>query len=185
MGEKTEKAWNKFHALLGSGLKVGFETTFLRAVVLDLNPLYEERGLIHDRPNETVKRISEPAAKILSCQNDDAIQIFFEPVLPANSLYRQLIFTRKTRNHWMVAARHGEVSHFGFDSWNSKSLRYLALAYPGLSKNFVPVYFKIQMEGGDFVFLEIWAWDEDSQVVVQGRKVDRKEAPEHLIFAQP
>ncbi|MFH1284530.1 MAG: hypothetical protein ABIH78_03000 [Candidatus Peregrinibacteria bacterium] len=90
----------------------------------------------------------------------------------------------------MVAARHGEVSHFGFDSWNSRSDRYLPLAYPGLSSEFVLAYFKIQEKGGEkgeeFMYLEVWAWDDDDdgKVVVQGRRVSEKEAPESLISAK-
>ncbi len=144
MGE--EKIWNKFHPLFGPDLKVGFETTFPRTAVLDLVPLYKESGLIHEPPtSETVKRIYEPAIKVVgSCLDGEAAQVFFEPVSPTESLFRRLVFARKFEHsaqkprRWMIVARHGEVSHFGFDSWNSKSQRYLSLAYTGLEENFIP-----------------------------------------------
>jgi len=184
--------WNKFHALYGADLKVGFETTFPRTVVLNLYPLYKKSGLIHNHDKEPIKRIYGPAVKILGdCRNGEAAQVFFEPVSQAGLLFRRLVFARKIEHftqkprRWMVAARHGEPIHFGFDSWNSRNERYLPLAYPGKSSQFVPVYFKIQTEGGDFVFLEIWAWDDSGKVVVQGRRVSEKEAPESLISASP
>jgi len=189
-----ERIWNKFHPLFGPDLKVGFETTFRKEVVLDLDPLYEKNGLIHDPPNETVKRVYEPAVKVLgSCLDGEAAQVFFEPVLSAESLFRRLVFMRKIKfssqgpKQWMVAARHGEVSHFGFDSWNSKDQRYLSLAYMGLNEEFIPVYVKIQDNGGKggFIYLEVWAWDVESQVLVQARRVDESEAPGLLHLAKP
>lgn len=186
------KIWHKFHPLFGSYLKVGFETTFPKGTALNLGSLYEKSGLIHDPPNEKVVRVYEPATKILgSCLDGDATQVFFEPVSPANSLFRRLMFFRNTDpkkpRHWMIAARFNETSHFGFDSWNTRNERYLPLAYPseGVDGQFIPVYFKIQTEGGDFVYLEVWSWNEKSNVVIQARRVSEKEAPEHLISARP
>ena len=186
------KIWSKFHPLFGSDLKVGFEMTFSKgAAALDgLNPLYEKSGLIHKPLNETVTRVYEPAVEILgSCKDSDGAQVLFEPALPDGVLFRRLILTRKIDHHsgkprrWMVAARYGEATHFGLGSWNSKDQRYLSLAYPGLNPEFVPVYFKIQMEGGDFVYLEVWAWGSD-KIVVQGRRVRENEVPESLILAR-
>ena len=184
--------WNKFHPIFGPDLKVGFETTFPGATDLDKHPflLYKKFGLIHDPLNESVKRIYEPAVKILgSCLDGEAAQVFFEPVSSFGSLFRRLVFTRKVdRSTWrprlqMMAARHGEVIHFGFDSWNSKSQKYLSLAYPGINE-FMPVYVKIQEKGGKgwFVNLEVWAWDEGEgkNVVVQARRISENEAPESL-----
>ena len=175
------RIWNKFHSLFGPDLKVGFETTFPKEVVLNLDPLYGKSGLIHDSAKESVQRVYEPAVKVLgSCLDGDATQVFFESVSPIGLLFRRLVFAKKRR--WMVAARHGEVSHFGFDSWNSKDQRYLSLAYPGISGQFIPVYVKIQNGKEDFVYLEVWAWDEEGngRIVVQGRHVGEKEAPKSL-----
>jgi len=191
-----ERIWNKFHALYGADLKVGFETTFPKEVVLNLDPLYEKSGLIYNPLNKRTKRIYEPAVKVLgSCLNGWAAQVFFEPVSPTESLFRRLVFARKFEHStqksrcWMVAARHGEVSHFGFDSWNSKDQKYLSLAYPGVSGEFVPVFVKIQEQNNGrkegVIYLEIWAWGEKSQVVVQGRRVDKEETPELLHSAIP
>ncbi len=189
-----ERIWNKFHPLFGPNLKVGFETTFRKEVViLSLDPLYEKSGLVHDSPKESVKRIYEPAIEVRgSCVDGDAAQVFFEPVSPTESFFRRLVFARKFKHsaqkprRWMMAARFGEVVPFGFDSWNSKSQRYLALAYPGLNEEFVPVYVKIQNgKEGSFIYLEVWAWDKDDKVVVQGRRVNEEETPESLHSAIP
>lgn len=86
----------------------------------------------------------------------------------------------------MVAARYGEVSHFGFDSWNSRNEKYLSLAYPGINKQFIPVYVKIQDGKEGFIYLEIWAWDEDGEkIVVQGRRVAENRVPKSLLLAKP
>ncbi len=188
-----ERIWNKFHPLFGPDLKVGFETTFPKEAVLNLDPLYEKSGLIHDSAKESVKRVYEPAIKVLeSCLDGGAAQVFFEPVLSDGSLFRRLVFARKI-NHstqkprpWMVAARHGEVSHFGFDSWNSRNEKYLSLAYPGINEQFIPVYVKIQDGKEGFIYLEIWAWDEDGEkIVVQGRRVAENRVPKSLLLAKP
>lgn len=188
-----EKIWNKFHPLFGPDLKVGFETTFPKTVApADLDPLYEKSGLFRHILGETVRRVYEPAVKIVgSCLDGEVAQVFFEPVPQAGSLFRRLVFSRKLGESqkprcWIVAARHGEIAHFGFDSWNSKDLRYLALAYPGQSDGqFAPVYFKIQeKKGGEkencFVYLEVWALDDEVQVLVCARRIDEKAAPAHL-----
>jgi len=186
-----ERDWRKFHPIFGADFKVAFETTFRKEAILNLGPFYGENGLIHNLPNETVKRIYEPAVQILgSCKDGEAVQVFFEPVLPVESLFRRLVFFRKIYPQkprpWMVAARHGEVSHFGFDSWNSKDQKYLSLAYPGISEQFIPVYVKIQNgKEGSFIYLEVWAWDEDGKVVVQGRRVNEEETPKSLHSAMP
>lgn len=184
------KRWNKFHPLFGPDLKVGFETTFPKSASLDLDPLYEKSGLIHDPPNETTKRVYEPAVKVLgSCFDDEAAQVFFEPALLDGALFKRLVFARKIDRHgkprrWMAAARCGELFHFGFDSWNSRDERYLSLAYPGLNEQFIPVYVKIQdRKEGSFVYLEVWSWDEGNQVVVQARRVSEdseEEIPKSL-----
>ena len=193
----TEKTWNKFHPVFGPDLKVGFETTFPRNAASDLGPLYKKSGLIHDPENRPVKRVYEPATKIVgSCVDGDIAQVFFEPVSQVGSLFRCLVFARKIEaqgpRRWMVAARHGEIVHFGFDSWNSKDQRYLALAYPGKSADgqFMPVYFKIQngKEGGkekNFVYLEVWCLDDEVQALVVARRIDEKGAPEQLRSAVP
>jgi len=193
-----ERLWQKFHPLFGPDLKVGFETTFPNDVILNLDPLYEKSGLVYNPPNETTIRVYEPALQILgSCLDGEAAQVFFEPVSPMGSLFRRLVFTRKVDHptgrprRWMVAARHGELFNFGFDSWNSGDQGYLPLAYPGISEEFVPVYIKIQdgkeeEKKGNFVYLEVWAWDEKGcKVVVQGRRVNEEETPESLHSAMP
>lgn len=190
-----DKIWNKFHALFGADLKVGFETTFPKATVLDLlDPRYGRSELVHYSQKEPVIRVYEPAIKVVgSCLDGDAAQVFFKPVSSDGPLFQRLVFARKFEHfaqkprRWMTAARFGEVAPFGFDSWNSKSQRYLTLAYPGLNEQFVPVYIKIQEKGGDgsFVYLEVWAWDEDGKVVVQGRHVAENGVPDLLRSVKP
>lgn len=187
----ARRIWNKFHPLFGPDLKVGFATTFRKKVVLSLNPLYERSGLIHKPHDESVKRVYEPAIKVLgSCKDGEVAQVFFKPVSPVESLFRRLVFFRKIYSQkpcpWMVAARYGEVSHFGFDSWNSRNEKYLSLAYPGINKQFIPVYVKIQDGKEGFIYLEIWAWDEDGKkIVVQGRRVAENRVPKSLLLAKP
>ncbi len=181
------KVWNKFHQIFGPDLKVGFETTFSKGKEVVLDPLYGKNGLIHDPPDATVKRVYEPAKVLGSCLDGEAAQVFFEPALLDGALFRRLVFARKIdhRNgrprQWMVIARHGELFHFGFDSWNSRDERYLSLAYPGLNEQFIPVYVKIQEKGGLFVYLEVWAWDNDDNVVVQARRVSEQDVPKSLL----
>src|SRR3989344_1967246 len=155
------KIWSKFHPLFGPDLKVGFETTFPAVTVLDLlDPRYEKNGLIHYQPKKPIVRVCEPARKI----RDDG-----KPRL------------------WIVAARHGEIATFGFDSWNSNDQRYLALAYPGESVDgqFTPVYFKIQNGKEGFVYLEVWALDDEVQALVIARRIEESAALEHLRSATP
>ena len=194
-----EKVWQKFHPVFGSDLKVGFETTFPRNAVLGVDSpdsLYEKNCLIYDSGSGPVKRIYEPAVKIIgSCLDGEAAQVFFEPVSQAGSLFRRLVFARKVEHstqeprHWMVAARHSEVAHFGFDSWNSKDQRYLSLAYPGLEEQFKAVYFKIQNgkeeKEKSFIYLEVLGLDDEVQVLVVARRVEEKKVPEHLRSAKP
>ncbi len=120
MGEATgEKMWGKFHAIFGADLKVGFETTFLKEVILNLNPLYEKSGLIHTSIKELVKRVRvyEPAIEVRgSCVDGEAAQVFFEPVSSDGSLFRRLVFARKIEQSkqkprgWRGGARDGERS---------------------------------------------------------------------------
>jgi len=189
--------WNKFHPLFGPDLKVGFETTFPKTADLsNLNPLYSKSGLVYEKPNESVIRIYEPATEIQgSCLDGEAAQVFFEPVPSNDSFFRRLVFARRVRHRyrarkwqplWMVAARHDEPIPFGFDALYSVNGRYLSLAYPGLEEQFVPVYLKIQDRKGEFVYLEVWAWDErDNKVVVQGRRLTESLVPDILILAEP
>jgi len=180
-----EKIWNKFHPVFGADLKVGFETTFLKGKEVILDPLYEKSGLVHNSPKESVKRIYEPAKVLGSCKDGKAVQVFFEPVPPLDSLFRRLVFARKIEHfsrkprRWMITARHGEPTHFGFDSWNSRNERYLSLVYTGLNGQFIPIYVKIrdgkEEKGEEFTYLEVWAWDDDGKVVVQARRVSEKE----------
>ena len=187
--------WNKFHPIFGSDLKVGFETTFSETV-LDIDPLYEKSGLIYRASGGGIIKIYEPAIEVRgSCVDGDAAQIFFEPVSPVKSLFRRLVFARKINHRrrtkksqrWMVAARHGEFASFGFDDRYSLNERYLSLAYPGVSREFVPIYFKIQNGGGDFVYLEVWAFDEGKgkNIIAQARRVPENMVPEQLILAEP
>ena len=185
-----EKIWHKFHPLFGPDLKVGFETTFPQTTVLGLGPLYKKNNLIYGSPIGPIpiKRVYEPATKIVgSCVDGDVALVFFEPVSQTGSLFRRLVFARKVEaqgpRYWMVAARHGEVSHFGFDSWNSKDQRYLALGY-GIDEQFIPVFFKLQRKE-ESVYLKVWAFDDGAQVVVTSKKINEKDAPEHLHSAKP
>lgn len=186
------KRWNKFHPLFGADLKVGFETTFPRTVASDgIEQFYAKSGLVHNPPDEPIIRVYEPATEILgSCKEGDAAQVFFEPVSLDGSLFRRLVFARKVDHctgkprRWMIAARHGELFHFGFDSQNSRSEKYLSLAYTGLEESFIPVYVKIQEKGEEeeFVYLEVWAWDENGgRVVAQARRVSEEEVPQSLL----
>lgn len=194
-----KKIWDKFHPLFGPDLKVGFETTFPRETAVILDSWYAQNGLIHNNPKETVKRISEPAVGVWgSCLDGITAQVRFRPISDKGALFRKLVFARKIDNHsraprrWMVAARHGEVSSFGFDSWNSKSQRYLSLAYTGPLEQFVPVYFKIRVrnEGKKsveekFIYLQILAVDDEETVLVQARRIREVETPEQLRPANP
>ncbi len=184
-----ERIWHKFHPLYGSNLRVGFETTFPKTADLsNLNPLYSKSGLVYEKPNESVIRIYEPATNIIgSCEKDEMAQVFFESVSP-KPLFQRLVFFKRPQK-WMIAARHDEPSHFGFNSHNNRNRNgtYLALAYPGLSKIFSPVFIKIQ-NGGDFIYLGIWAWNEDKKTVVWARKIDKRSEdwiPKPLIRARP
>ena len=189
------KIWSKFHPLFGPDLKVGFETTFPAVTVLDLlDPRYEKNGLIHYQPKKPIVRVCEPATKIVgSCVDGQIAQVFFEPAPQKESLYRRLVFARKIDHSsqkprlWVVAARHGEIATFGFDSWNSKDHRYLALAYPGESVDgqFMPVFFKIQRKEGGFVYLEVWGMDDEVQFLVTARRIEESAAPEQLRTAMP
>jgi len=191
VGQLGERIWQKFHPLFGPDLKVGFETTFPKgALPVDLDPLYEKSGLVHKPPNEKTARVYEPARVFCSCCEGRLAQVLFVPVSQKGALFRRLMFTRKIENgqprRWTVAARHGEVAPFGFDSWNSKSQKYLALAYPGTTDNdtFAPAYVKIQNIGcGGFVYLELWAWDDEVQVLFHARRVNEGDVPEHLLLA--
>src|SRR3990167_4807988 len=188
------KIWSKFHPLFGPDLKVGFETTFPAVTVLDLlDPRYEKNGLIHYQPKKPIVRVCEPATKIVgSCVDGQIAQVFFEPAPQKESLYRRLVFARKIRDDgkprlWIVAARHGEIATFGFDSWNSNDQRYLALAYPGESVDgqFTPVYFKIQNGKEGFVYLEVWALDDEVQALVRAGRIEGGAAGEHVRSAAP
>ena len=194
----AEKTWSKFHPLFGSDLKVGFETTFPRDAVLgldSLDSLYARNNLVYDPGSGPIKRIYEPVTKIVgSCVDGDVALVFFEPVSQTGSLFRRLVFARKVEaqgpRYWMVAARHGEVSHFGFDSWNSKDQRYLALGY-GIDEQFIPTFFKVygneesKEDGKASTYLKVWAFDDGPQIVVTSKKINEKDAPEHLRSAKP
>ncbi|MEK7195382.1 MAG: hypothetical protein AAB655_01665, partial [Patescibacteria group bacterium] len=176
----------KFHPIFGPDLKVGFETTFPKgAEPKDLDPLYGRNGLIHDPPSETVVRIYEPARVTGSCLDGEMAQILFVPVSQKGSVFRRLVFARKIGDdghprRWMIVARHGEIATFGFDSWNSKNQRYLALAYPGEGSEFVPTYIKIQDVNGGFVYLELGAYDDEVQVLFTARRVNENAVPKLL-----
>lgn len=190
-----EGIWQKFHPLYEADLKVGLETVFSRSSIVSLEGFYAAKGMLHQSNNEPIKRLYEPATKIVgSCvDNGPAAQVFFT-LKPLRHLYRRLVFSRKLDESqkprlWMVAARHGEIASFGFDSWNSKDPRYLALAYPGKNPDgqFTPVYFKIQRkeEEKSFIYLEVWSLDDEAQALVCARRIDEKDAPEHLRTATP
>lgn len=187
MKKLSERVWQKFHPVFGPDLKVGFETTFPRGAVLELDPLYENSGLIHKPPNETTMRIYEPARVIGSCCDGRAVDVLFVPVSQKGSIFRRLMFARKMiygqARRWMVVARHGEIATFGFDSWNSKNQRYLSLAYPD-QEEFTPTFVKIQNIGiGGFVYLELWAYDDEVQTLFTARRVNEDAVPEHLLLA--
>ena len=186
------RAWNKFHPVFGPDLKVGFETTFPReAEPKDLDPLYRITGLIHDSPSETTVRIYEPARVFGSCRDGREAQVLFVPAAQKESLFRRLVFARKIGDDrqprlWMAAARHEEAVPFGFDALNSKSPRYLVLAYPGTEDGeFTPAYVKIRTSDGQFIYLELWADDDEVQILITARHVNEDEAPEHLLLATP
>ncbi len=186
-----ERVWTKFHSIFGPDLKVGFETTFPKgAEPKDLDPLYKKSGLIHNPPNERVMRVYEPARVMGSCCDGRAADILFVPVSRKGAIFRRLMFARKIEGdgrarRWMVAGRHGEAVPFGFDFWNSMSQRYLALAYPD-QEEFTPTFVKIQNVGtGGFVYLELWAWDDEVQLIITARRVNEDTVPEHLLLAAP
>lgn len=182
----SERVWNKFHPVFGPDLKVGFETTFPRGAVLDLDPLYEKNELIHKSLNEPLIRVYEPARVMGSCCDGRMANVLFVPVPQKGALFRRLVFARKidrvTRQarRWMIVARHGEITTFGFDSWNSKNQRYLALAYPGEGGEFVPTYMKIKDVNGGFVYLELGAYDDEVQVLFTAIRVEERKVPKLL-----
>lgn len=186
-----ERIWQKFHPVFGPDLKVGFETTFPKGAALDLDPLYEKSDLIHKPPNEKTMRVYEPARVFCSCLDGRQAQVLFVPVSQKGALFRRLVFARKIESatqeprRWMVAARHGEAVHFGFDSWNSKNQRYLALAYPGPDDEFMPTFVKIQNVGGEFIYLEFWVDDDEMQVLFTARRANEDAVPKHLLQAMP
>ena len=196
-----ERVWQKFHPIFGPDLKVGFETTFPKGTALnDLDPLYEKSELIHKPSNETTVRVYEPARVFCSCFDGRQAQVLFVPVPQKGALFRRLVFARKIEKgqprRWMVVARHEEAVPFGFDSWNSKNQRYLALAYPG-DEEFTLTYVKAQVfeeekeEGfirdvsGEFVYLELWVDDDEVQVLFSARRVNEDAVPKHLLQAMP
>lgn len=182
-----EKVWNKFHPVFGPDLKVGFETTFPRGAILELDPLYEKSGLVYKPPNEKIVRVYEPAKVMGSCCEGRMVNILFVPVVPQRgTLFRRLMFTRKIEKgqprRWITMARHEEAAPFGFDSWNSKNPKYLTLAYPD-QEEFVPVYVKIQNIDGNFVYLELSANDDEAQVLFSASRVNENMVPKHLLSA--
>ena len=187
MRKLGERIWQKFHPIFGPDLKVGFETTFPKgAVPVDLDPLYRRSGLVHDPPSETIVRICEPARITGSCcDGGEKAQVLFVPVPQRGAIFRRLVFARKIGEDghprkWMIVARHGEIATFGFDSWNSKNQRYLALAYPGEGSEFVPTYIKIQDVNGGFVYLELGAYDDEVQVLFTACRVNEGKVPKLL-----
>ena len=185
-----DRIWQKFHPLFGPDLKIGFETTFPKGTVLNLDPLYREHGLVHDPPKEKVVRIYEPARVSGSCCNSEKAQILFVPVSQKGVRYRRLVFARKIGDdrqscRWMIFGRHAEVTPFGFDSWNSKNQRYLALAYPGADGEFAPTFVKIQDVNRGFVYLKLGAYDDEVQVLFSADRVDENIVPEHLRLVTP
>ncbi|MFH1392998.1 MAG: hypothetical protein ABIG73_01265 [Patescibacteria group bacterium] len=185
----NKRVWNKFHSIFGPDLKVGFETTFPKGAVLNLDPLYEKSGLVHKPPKENVVRVYEPARVSGSCCNGgEKAQILFAPVSQKGARYRRLVFTRKIGDdgqprRWMTFGRHAEVTPFGFDFWNTKNQKYLALAYPGPSGEFTPTFVKIGSADGDFIYLELGAWDDEVQVLFTADRVNEDAVPKHLLSA--
>ena len=180
-----ERIWQKFHPIFGSDLKVGFETTFPKGAVLELDPLYKKSGLVHEPPSETIVRIYEPARVTGSCLDGKRAQVLFVPVSQKGSVFRRLVFSRKIGDdghprRWMTVARHGEIATFGFDSWNSKDQRYLTLAYPGEDGEFQSVYVKIKDVDGSFIYLEFGAWDDEVQVLFTAHRVNENAVPKLL-----
>lgn len=187
----SERIWNKFHPIFGPDLKVGFETTFPKGAVLDLDPLYRRSGLVHEPPKEKVVRIYDPARVMGSCcDGGKKAQILFVPVSRKGALFRRLVFARKIGDDrrpfvWLTFGRHAEVTPFGFDSWNSRDQRYLALAYPGADGEFAPTFVKIQDVNRGFVYLKLGAYDDEVQVLFSADRVDENIVPKHLRLAPP
>lgn len=181
------KIWQKFHSLYGCTLKVALENDFLPGMAAGLDPRYKDSGLLYTNKFEEqlVEKVYEPALKIAGPDENNAVQIFFEPIIFPEPRYRRLMFFKEICRDWLVAARHGEESVFGFDAKNSRHLNYLPIAYPGLSGQFIQLYFKIKERGLPDVYLEVWAWDEDKTIIVQCRHVLEEEAPDILILAKP
>lgn len=180
--------WQKFHSLYGCVLKVALENDFLPGMVVGLDSRYKDSSLLYTKKfkKQLVEKVYEPALKIAGPDENNAVQIFFEPIIFPKPRYRRLMFLKEIRQDWLVAARHGEESVFGFDAKNSRHLNYLPIAYPGRSGQFIPVYFKIQeKDAPDFIYLEVWSWNEDKKIIVQCRHIIEEEAPDILILAKP
>lgn len=178
--------WQKFHPLYGAALKVSFENTFLPETVFGLDLRYQENHLIYVDDFTKKVKVYEPSLETIGDnKNSEAVQVIFEPLQYLQPLWRHLQFTRG--NSWIIAARLGEEKVFGFDAEiNPQRKRYMRIAYPGRSSQFIPVYFKIQeKDASDFIYLEVWAWDKDKEVIIQARRVAEYEAPDHLILAGP
>lgn len=180
-----ETIWHKFHPIYRNLLKVGLERTFPKGAVLNLDPLYETSNLIHDSSKETIIRVCEPSIKVIGSNNGKVVQVFFNPTLSVDPLFRRFVFFRKIQKYsWMAAARFGERLCFGFNAEDSQNEQYLPLVY--YDGEFRPVYFRIQGRESNgikkyVVYLEVCAWDEDQMVVVQARRVEVKDVPKHLL----
>ena len=188
--EIGEGIWKKFHSLFGHvhGFEVGLKTIVPRVSgsLAGLASQYAEAGLVYDNPREPIQLVYEPAVYL-----SDSCVVFEAPQWPPE--YRRKIEFRRKRvresgapRFWAVAARHGEINdlgepyHFGFSSPNSRKQFHLPLAYPGITGEFVPVYFKIETQLGQYQYFLVQAnpaGEQGEYLAVQGAEVSVEEAP--------
>lgn len=180
------KIWQKFNPLIISDLYVALENDFAPEKVLKLDPRYKACGMLYENTfnGKLVRKTYEPSETVKII--DGSLAIFFNPIIKPAPRYRRLMFFRDpVSKNWLVAARKGEESVFGFDAKNSRHKDYLPIAYPGINEEdegrFRPLYFKEEMS----LYIKVWARDEGEQIIIQASAIEEREAPDHLILASP
>ena len=185
--KKETLRWNRFHSLWGAegetDLTVGFKTIVSKENALHgLDEKYLRARLVHDNPKETVKLVYEPAVV-------QPYGVTFAPASIPDFFGRKLEFHRKDDKEtmlprrWIVAARHGESSCFGFSAWDSKNSNYLALAFPTRAQDgsstgeFLPLYLKTEGAHGD-IYLVVGAKGDGDKIAVSCVEVEEEDAPE-------
>lgn len=179
--------WSKFPAeLYGADLKVALESTFPKGLMPIPNPqATAPKSIPADMTYESqnITRYYHPAF------GGDSEIIFVPRLTRDGELFRRLMFRRKMSREnphegrmEMRMARFGEEKPFGFSCWKQGdpgSPGYVALAYPGMTPKFVPVYVRIESFPLP-AFLKIEAEDVDAGVCVRVTNVTSEEVPPTL-----